>query len=189
MSERVPLPLGLFIPRGDQADLVAVEDEIFLDLRDGTGTQFLAGTCYGMAVRDCLRIGRDAYVLKLRPDMRGLLLSELQAHYRSDRVWRLGGEPKGRVLLTDKVFVRFTSGSGQDQRRAALHAFLPDLEAGIAIEDGVYLLTGKFSMDPIFVAKALELDSAVVRSSPVVMTLPSPPEEVASIDLMTGDAG
>lgn len=187
MSDISPLPIRYLIPRGDEADLEMMDDEIFMDLQDGTGTQFLAETCYGIAVLDCLRIGKDAYILKVRPDMRGMLFSQLKAWYRMCRVYRLTGRPESRLLLTDKIFVQFTTGSTPDQRRLTLGRYMPGAADLDGMEDGVYVLTGKFAEDPIFVVKALELELAVRQAAPVVVALPLPMEEDASVDLIEAE--
>ncbi len=185
MRNTFSLPGRPFIAHGERAVLQQVDDEIFIDLGDGAGTQHLAHTCYGLAVRECLRIGKDCYILKVRPDMRGLLFSQLQEKYNTHRVYRSDGAPDSRVLLTNNIFVRFAPGATLEEKRCCLGRYLPDVAQWEDLEDGVYALTGKFSEDPIILRKVLQFEVAVLRVGLVVVAIPYSLEEVVDVDLLT----
>ena len=158
------------LPDGGHEAMDEVDDEVFLDLQDRTGTQHLAATCYGAAVQECLMIDEDAYVLKVRSDMRGLLVSQLRTHYQIYRLFRLPGGPEGKVFPTGRISVRFAPGALPEQRRACLGKYCD--VPGEDVPDGIYGLAGKFAADPISGLRALELEPAILRASPFIVRLP-----------------
>lgn len=184
MTESFSLPIQPFIARGSNGELEPVEDEIFIDLQDGAGTQHLAKTCYGVAVKECLRVGRDAYILKVRPDLRGLLFSELEKNYKTFRVYRPGGDPNRRVLLTDQLFLRFAAETTIEQRQSCLRRYWAGIEQEDDLPNGVYSLTGRFSEDPLFVRQALLLDVAILEVAHVVVAIPCSIDEASMVDLV-----
>lgn len=172
-----PLLAKHLVLSGKHYDLEDVRDEIFLDLREGPGTQFLAQTCYGQAVIDCCVIGSDYYLLKVRPDMKGLLLSQLREVFKAFRVYRFAGSAGSRILLTDEVFIRFDPDAGLEARRTPLKRFFPGVEYEDDLEDGIYRLAGTFSEDPILVSNALQSSPVVLEVIPIVVAVPRPAEE------------
>ena len=159
---------------GVRFDLQLVSDEIFLDLREGPGTQVLAGTCYGQAVLDCRVVGSDYFLLHVRPDMRGLLLSQLKKVYKAFRVYHFRGDTEGRILLTDELVLRFSPAASPEERRESLRRFFPGGVEEANLEDGIYRLSGTFAEDPILVSNALQANSIIVEAAPLIVALPKP---------------
>lgn len=173
-----------FVLDGSYPNLEPVRDEIFLDLGDGTGTEFLASTCYGQAVEECLRVGGDRFVLKVRPDMRALLFSQLRENYVASRVYHFAGQPESRLVPTGDLFVRFSSGANREQKLLAVRECFSDLEEEEDLRDGAYRLVGNFSTDPIVASKAIDFNPAIRQVAPVMMAIPSPTREGAKENLL-----
>jgi hypothetical protein len=186
MSESAPTYLEPFVPvSGRHFEVEELQDELFLDLHDGKGTQFLAGTCYGVAVQDCLRVGENHYILKVRPQMRALLYSQLCRHYRVFKLHRFKGDGESRMILTENLSVRFARHATEEERRQSLLLYFPDLPPESEMEDGIYTLRGKFAEDPLFVWKDLELDGTVLQASPVCLGVPTSLPGVEKTDLLS----
>ena len=174
-----------FVLEGELQDLEPVRDEIYLDLQDGTGTEFLAGTCYGQAVEECLRVQDSGFILKVRRDMRALLLSQLMEKYKAYRVYRLAAQPETRLVPTGDLLVRFSSGASWSQRLLAVQECFFGLEDEEETRDGTFRLTGKFASDPIVACMAIEFNPAIRRVVPLMVAIPSPTEEGVSEDLLS----
>lgn len=172
---------------GQRHDLEDVRDEIFMDLHEGPGTQFLAGTCYGQAVLDCKVIGNDYFILKVRPDLRALLLSQLRKVYMAFRVYRLQSGQRGRVLLTNEVLLQFSRGASPEARRASLQRYFPGAGADEILEDGIYRLAGSFSEDPILVTNALQANPMITAAIPLIVAIPEEFEERGDEDLVSAE--
>lgn len=184
MVEPTRMWLKPTVPGGGWFDLHEVRDELFMDLTDGTGTHHLATTCYGVAVKECFRIGIDYYILKVRTDLIGILLTELRSSYKVSRLHTLADKPGSRLLLTDKMMVRFVPGTPVDERRSCLEKYCGQFEGDHEIPDGIFLLDGKFLNDPVSAWRAAELESTILRAAPVVLTIPlAIEEEAVRVDL------
>jgi hypothetical protein len=164
----------VIVLNGEPHSLEVVPDELFMDLHQGAGTEFLAGTCYGQAVRDCKTMGENYFILKVRPELRSLLLSQLRQGFKVFRVYRFEGDREGRILLTDEISIRFDPIATDSQRRDSLQRFFPTQNAGRELKDGIFRLTGTFLEDPILVANALQENPLVVEAVPVLVALPRP---------------
>ncbi|MCZ6690581.1 MAG: hypothetical protein O7H41_13365 [Planctomycetota bacterium] len=173
-----------FVLGGELQDLEPVRDEIFLDLQDGTGTEFLAGTCYGQAVEECLRVQDSGFILKVRRDMRALLLSQLKQKYKAFRVYRLAGQPESRLVPTGDLLVRFSSEATPSQRLLAVKECFSGLGGEEETRDGTFRLTGKFASDPIVACKAIEFNPAIRQVVPLMEAIPSPSEDGVREDLL-----
>ena len=184
MEHTFSFPIKVFIAHGEHSEPKLVDDEIFIDLGDGAGTQHLAGTCYGIAVQECLRIGKDCYVLKVRPDMGGLLYSQLKENYKTFRLYRSEGAPESRILLTNTIYIRFAPTSTLEERCRCLGRYFPDVAEAEDLEDGVYALQGKFSEDPIAFRDALQFEVDILRVGLVVEVIPYSLKEAESADLL-----
>ena len=169
---------------GKSHELDVVSDEIFIDLHGGPGTQFLAGTCYGQAVRHCKVIGNDYFLLKVRPDLRSLLMTQLRKVYKVFRVYRFAGEHEGRLLLTDEISLRFEPRSSVEERWGSLRGFFPGPMDDRDLRDGIFRLTGAFREDPILVANALQESPLVLEAVPLVVALPRPARERRPLEML-----
>jgi hypothetical protein len=185
MSETSTTYLEPFVPvSGRHHEVEELQDELFLDLHDGTGTQLLAGTCYGVAVKDCHRVGENHYILLVRPEMRALLYSQLCRSYQIFKLHRFRGDRESRMILTENIHVRFVRDATAKERREALEVYFTDLPGDGDLEDGIFTLGGKFAEDPLFVWKDLELDGAVLQASPVCLPVPTSLPGVERADLL-----
>ncbi|MCZ6690582.1 MAG: hypothetical protein O7H41_13370 [Planctomycetota bacterium] len=184
MSDHPPLQLKPFILPWSRAGLEQVDDEIFVRLQEGQDTSPLAGTCYEVAVRECLRIAKDAFILKVRPELRVPLLSQLKEHCQAFRVFRSKGNPGSRILLTDQLSVRFASYATREQLRASLSRYFPGLADGEEPHDGIFQVATTYSGDPMAVSKALELDPLVLQAGPVSVAVAPSRGEEEKVDLL-----
>ncbi|MCZ6690455.1 MAG: hypothetical protein O7H41_12710 [Planctomycetota bacterium] len=168
---------------GGFRDLTQFEDELFLDLSDGQGTQFLASTCYGIAVAESLSVSNNCYILKVRSDMRGLLLAQLRKNYQVARVYAMRNEPSRRYLLTSMVHIRFAPDVVKEDKLACARKYFKDLLEEEELVDGIYQLAENFSLDPTSAGGALDLDSTVLRAAPVLAAITTPTDQWAYVDL------
>ncbi|MCZ6689337.1 MAG: hypothetical protein O7H41_07010 [Planctomycetota bacterium] len=164
---------------GQRHPIEDVRDELFIDFRAGPGTQFLASTCYGAAVIDVQVVGSDYFILKVRPALRALLMSQLRREYRTYRVYCFEGNSEGRILLTDELVLEFTEGASHEARRASLHRYFPSTREEEQLDDGIYRLAGTFSEDPILVSNALQGNPMIASAAPILVAIPTD-SEIAS---------
>ena len=164
---------------GERHPIEDIRDELFIDFRAGPGTQFLASTCYGAAVTDVQVIGSDYFILKVRPALRALLMSQLRREYMTYRVYRFEGSSEGRVLLTHEIVLEFTEGASTDARRATLQRYFPSTQDEEQLDDGIYKLAGTFSEDPILVSNALQGNPMIASAAPIMVAIPAD-SEIAS---------
>jgi hypothetical protein len=179
-------PLGSrpFVFRGDPASLRRVEEEVLVVLQAGQDTTALLATCYGVAVQTCLRVGEGTFLLRVRPDLRSLLLSQLRDVFPVSRVYGVVGDTARRILLTDKVSIRWASYASGEPVRDALGRYFPALREASEPRDDIYLLAPRYADDPLVVVQALELEPLVIRAAPVVIAFPVPALEDAAVDLL-----
>ena len=161
-----------------------IQEELLLDLEDGKGTQFLSGTCYGEAVRECRRIGEDQYVLEVRPDMRMLLHRQLREHYKVYRVFRFKGETGSRAVFTGEVLLRFRPSTFGHERCSTIKNHVAKPQRFAEPRDGFYDLADHLRETPVAASISLELDPVIERASPVICILPDGvPQSGESVDL------
>ena len=184
MDDITPTYLTPFMPiRGSHGDVDEIPDELFLDLHDGAGTQLLVATCYGLAVTECVWIGDNHYILKVRPDFRSLLYSQLQEQFQVFKLHRFPGPERERLILTENLSLQFEPGASQADRRTCLELFFSELPG--TLEDGVYTLTGRHAKDPLLVWKSLELDPVVIQACPVSLAITVRFAHPKRVDLLT----
>lgn len=169
--------------QGETFDIELVQNELFLDMENGPGTQALAGTAYGAAVRDCKVIGKDYFLLQVRPEMRGILWRQLKEFYKCFRVFRFSGEPESRLLLTDEISIRFEPTSTLIERIAYLEKFFPGEREAEDVTDGIYRLTGTFLDDPILVANALQESPLILSAVPIIVAYPPPTPQADKVEM------
>lgn len=182
MREHSGLAKSLILD-GRRYDLEDVKDEIFIDLREGPGTQFLASTCYGQAVLDCRVVGSDYFILKVRSELRALLLTQLREVYKAFRVYRFADQWEGRVLLTDEMLLRFAPGTTHQEKESTLRRYFPNAGEEGEMEDGIYRLSGTFSEDPILVSNALLENPLIMAATPLIVALPRRLEQEAETEM------
>ena len=168
----------------DDTDVEEVPDELFMDMSDGRGTRFLARTCYGRAVRECLTIEDDFFLLRVRPDQRVRLFLELSETYRVSFVYRFSTSPSRRFLLTDKLFIEFKARTTEERKRTCLREYFRNVRNGQNIRRGIYRLSPFYSMEPIFAWKVLSLEQPIAEAFPVVVDLPETSGQYAQVDLV-----
>ena len=139
-----------------RTNLEPIRGELVIDLSGGASTKHLASTCYGVAVKDCLRIQGDIFRLEVRPDLRPLLLSQLREHYGAYRVYRTTEEPEKRTVPTGEMLVKFVPGASLESKWLGVAGCFEGLSREDDIQDGVYRLAGKFSTDPIVAYRAID---------------------------------
>lgn len=161
-----------FILRGEQHDLEQVPDEIFLDMQEAVDTQFLSVVCYEQAVLDCISMGDSCFLLRLRPDMRGLFISQLKSDCRVYRVYRYQSKPDIRVILTGELSVKFASGASLEDRRSSLQKCCKGITDNHEAKDGSYKLRLARCEDPLSSSRVLGLEGVVKEASPKVYVLP-----------------
>lgn len=183
MSHRSFLESNRWVLGPDEVELEEVPDELFMDIHDGTGTHFLARTCYGNAVVECQVIEDDYFLLKVRPELRHALFSELREAFHTSYVYRFVREPSRRILFTDLVFVQFRPLVSDDRRRICLREYFPDVEEGEGVREGIHRMDGEHSKEPILAWKALQLEGPIEEAFPVVVDLPEAREQPAEKDL------
>jgi hypothetical protein len=171
MTDPYAVKIRPFIPDGKIHMLQEVEDEIYLDLPAGVGTQVLARTCYGRAVRDCERIGSDQYILKVIPELRRLLLRELRGLFTALRVYRFQGDATNRILLTGRMHVRFESYAQEGDGLEGLEQFFVDLPEEETPPEGIFTLAPKYAEDPILACRELGWNAQIEQVTPVAASI------------------
>lgn len=171
MTDPYAVKIRPFIPDGKLQMLEEIEDEIYLDLPAGVGTQVLARTCYGRAVRECERIGSDQYILKVIPDLRRLLLRELRGTFTALRVYRFRGDASTRILLTGRMHVRFESFAQEGDGLDGLEQFFIDLPEEETPPEGIFTLAPKYAEDPILACRELDWNAQVEQVTPVAASI------------------
>ena len=149
-----------------------IPDELFMDMSGGKSTRFLARTRYGRAVRECLPIEDDLFLLRVWPDQRVKLFLELSETYKVSFVYRFSTSPSRRFLLTDKLFIEFEAGTAEERKRVCLREYFRDVEEGRSATRGIYRLSLLYSMEPIFAWKILPMEQPIEEAFPVVVDLP-----------------
>lgn len=163
----------------DPADLDVIPDELFMDLEDAPGTQFLAATCYGQAVTECLRIGEDQYILKVNKDLRMLLLKQLKFFYKTYQVYRYSDEDDSRLILTGELHLWFAPSASGEERCRALSECIQDADRLEEPQNGMYRLAEGLTPSPVAVSLALQREGAVEQATPVIVDLPHSSEWVS----------
>lgn len=158
--------------------LEEVRDEIVLDMDGEQDTLALAGTCYGAAVRECQPIGSKYYLLKVRPDMRRLLLLQLRGIYRAFPVCAFPEDPGKGWVLTGEAYLRFAPEATTEQRRASLEAVFGEFPGGTPLPNGTYDLPGPCAASPQDTCARLRKQPFVLQASPVGISVPAPQREL-----------
>lgn len=162
-----------FVLKENLEDLEQILDEVFIDLEDSRDTQLLSVSCYEQAVADCIVMGDNCFLLKVRPDLRGLLLSELGKDCKVFRVFRYAGRPETRLLLTGELSVQFSEGTSREKRRSYLDRYFTDAAAEKDLAEGTYRLKETFLKDPLMIARSLKRDPALAEVAPLAFTFPA----------------
>ena len=168
----------------EQGELVPIDDEIFLELRQSEDSRFLSKTCYGIAVQECVRLTGESFLLQVRPDMRTLLISQLAAHCIALRVYRKESEPGTRFIFTGRMCIRFTEWSSQEDRRAFMRSYFPSRAGEEPIQDGMYPLECDRSRDLRQARHDLALEGAIISAAPVVLAVPAATQEAPRENLL-----
>ena len=168
----------------DDTDVEEVPDELFMDMSDGRGTRFLARTCYGRAVKECLMIEDDFFLLRVRPDQRVKLFLELSESYRVSFVYRFSTRPSRRFILTDEMFVAFKAEISEERKRICVREYFRDVQDGQSLRGGIFKLSPLHLQEPIFAWKVLPLEQAIEEAFPVVVDLPEVTGQPAKKELV-----
>ena len=132
-----------------ETELEDVGGELFLDVHDLRDTQFLGVSCYDSAVLDCVVMGDNCFLLKIRPELRNPLMCQMSDKHAVYRVYRMPRQPEIRVLIARQVGLRFAPETSMEDRRSALGDFLCGLERISVLKDGTYQLTERVSRNPV----------------------------------------
>ena len=135
--------------------LSRVDSEIFLRVREGDDREFSCVPSYVVAVRDCLDLGNDAYLLKVRPDMHRRLHSELQPGYEVHGVYEIGSDHTDRFVLLDRIFADFGPDSTPADRTKILTHYCIDMPADGGATESEYQLRPEFAQDPLAAARRM----------------------------------
>jgi len=162
-----------FILRGDQSGLQQVVDEVFLDLGGEGDTKFLSVGCYEQAVRDCVVMGDNCFLLKIRADLRGLILAELGKNHSVYRVYRYQDRPETRLLLAPKLEVQFKSETPAEERRRCLSRYFSNVSNESDPSDGVYSLSEELSGHPLSACERLKTEAAIADAALLAFTFSS----------------
>jgi hypothetical protein len=173
MTENVFMRTRQIIPEGEDRDLEQVPDELFLDLQGRRETQFLAVSCYSQAVQECVVMGGSCFLVRVRPEMRGLLFSQLRDEYRVYRLYRFQSRPETRLLLTEEVLIRFEPEALADDRRTCLLRYCSDAPPDGEVPDGNYHLTPDLAAEPLSTLRNLDAEAEVSKATPLVVSIPS----------------
>jgi hypothetical protein len=170
--------------------LEEVRDEVVLDMDGKRDTLALAGTCYGAAVRECLPIGTHTYLLKVRPDMRRLLLLQLRGIYGAYPVCHFPEDPGKRWILTGEAYLRFAPEATTEQRRSSLEAVFGEFPEGTPLPNGTYDLPGGCAGSPQDTCARLRKQPFVLQASPVGVSVPAPRRDLLWAEsAWTGEQG
>jgi hypothetical protein len=149
MSDYSFLRSSPFVLRGDQDDLEQIPDEVFLDIQGARDTQLLTIGCYDQAVKECIVMGDDCFLLKIRPDMRGLLMSQLRPNFRVYRTYTYPRKPETRLILTEDLSIRFKPGASPEERRDCLERYFVGAEETDGSEEFLCRLRPHLADDPL----------------------------------------
>lgn len=174
-----------FIYSGRKDDLQRVEEEILVDFADGVEAKFLEDTCCGIAVQDWTRLGDSSYLLRVRPDMRGMLMSQLEGQCTVLRVYQVGDGSGGRSLFTGKMCLHFTEWSSQEDRQSFLERYFPKERYRPEIEDGMYQLSEMLVKDLGKTWRSLSMEEVILKATPVLAGVPTLGEETHEEDFLT----
>jgi hypothetical protein len=174
-----------FIYSGRKDDLRRVDEEILVDFSDGVDAKYLEDTCCGIAVQDWTRLGDTSYLLKVRPDMRGMLTSQLEDKCTVLRVYRMGDGSGGRSLFTGQMCLHFTEWSSQEDRRSFLERYFPKEGYRPEVEDGMYQLSEMLMEDLGKTWQSLSLEEVILRATPVLAGVPTLGDETNQEDFLT----
>ena len=162
-----------FVLRGDQSQLEQVPGEIFMDLDGERDTQFLYAGCYDQAVQDCVVMGDSCFVLKVRPELRGLLISQLREQCKVMKVYRYAEKPETRLLLAEELSVLFSAEASSEERKSCLGRYFTESSQNSDPQDGSYRLRSELAADPLSASRSLELESAIKEAAPLAFTFPA----------------
>jgi hypothetical protein len=157
----------------DISQLDEVRDEVFLDLQGSQDTQFLTIGCYEQAVRECVPMGDDCFLLKVRDELRGLLVCQLHQEHRPYRVYRPTQRPDQRLLIGDDVRIQFYPESSMAERRAVLSDYVSGLERIAKVSNGRYRLIRDLRDNPLTAIRALREQKAIEEVHPYVYPFPA----------------
>jgi hypothetical protein len=158
--------------------LEEIRDEVVLDMEGDRDTLALAGTCYGAAVRECIPTSAGYYLLKVRPDMRQLLLLQLRGIYGAYPVYHFPEDPGRRWILTGEAYLRFAPEATTEQRQASLEAVFGEFPEGTPLPNGTYDLPGASAGSPQDACARLRKQPFLLQASPVGVSVPAPRREL-----------
>lgn len=138
-----------------ETELEEIDDELFLDVHDLRDTQFLGVSCYDSAVLDCVVMGDNCFLLKIRPELRSPLMCQMGDKHAVYRVYSMPRQPEIRILIARQVGLRFVPETTMEDRRSALGDFVCGLERITVLKDGTYQLAERVSMNPVSALGAL----------------------------------
>lgn len=173
MAEHSFIRTTPFVLKGDQSQLEEVPDQIFVDLHGIGDTKFLYAGCYDQAVQDCVVMGDNCFVLKVRPELRGLLISQLRKQCKVMKIYRYPEKPETRLLMTEELSVRFMEETSSEKRRACLGRYFTESCQDRDPEDGAYRLKGALAADPLSASRSLKRESAIQEAALLAFTFPT----------------
>ena len=154
-------------------------------LQEGVDTSFLARTCYGQAVLDCLTIDGECFLLKVWPGWRRKLCRELNRGFRSAYVYRFAGDYSRRFLLTDMVFVRFKRRACERIRKFCCQVYFRDVDESSKAREGIHRWNYVHRLEPRPAWELLKLERPIKEAFPVVVDIPGIATQPADAELAT----
>ena len=184
MSTATRSPFKPIVLQNGCEDLQEVTDELLLDIRAPEATVVLARTSYSVAVRECAQMGEGGpYVLKVNPDLRTLLISQMTGTCSALRIYQFKDQPETRMVLTGKMQVRIASYCPAEERQSIMTNYFSHDESEESLGQGMYHLNEKHAKNPLRAWKALEQETLVVKASPILLVLSIPESEWTKVDL------
>ena len=162
------------IPTFDISRVEEIHDEIFLALNDVLDTVSHQGTCYGQAVHESLSLGDNHFVLRVRPEMRALLISQLRSSYSTYRIFRVQSHAEQRYLFSGDFLLRFSPEATDEQKREALRPIFEQIDSRCPVPNGIYELPASMQEDPVVTHAVLSERPFVVQVVPVFVAVPAP---------------
>ena len=169
------------IPTFDIDRVEEVQDEIFVALKDVLDTVSNDGTCYGQAVEESISVGEGNFVLRVRPGLRGLLLSQLRPSYPAHRVFRIKSHAEQRYLFSGDFLVRFAPEASDDQKREALAPLFENLEDDCPVPNGIYEVPEALQDNPVATHSAIAQRPFVLQVVPVFVAVPAPKDKLLHV--------
>lgn len=160
------------IPTFDMSRVEETQDEIFLEIEEILDTVALEGSCYGEAVVESDALSSTRFVLRVKPELRLLLLSQLQTAHRAYRVFRIRSHPDQRYLFSGDYLLRFAPEATEAQKREALSPFFESIEESCLVPNGIYEVPEELREDPLVTQAAIADRPFVIQAVPVFVTLP-----------------